>query len=113
MDGDYIRILGRRTEIINVGGEKVYPAEVESVLLQIENVKDATVMGEPNPILGHVVAARLTLFEPEDLGSLRRRVRAYCRDKLPKYKVPAKIEITGGEAYSLRFKKVRAAVHGV
>jgi long-chain acyl-CoA synthetase len=33
---DYVRFLGRRSEIINVGGQKVYPAEVESVLLEIE-----------------------------------------------------------------------------
>ena len=37
-DGDYIKILGRKSEIINVGGEKVYPAEVENVILEINNV---------------------------------------------------------------------------
>ena len=39
-DGDYIRILGRKSELINVGGEKVHPTEIENVLLQLDNVKD-------------------------------------------------------------------------
>src|SRR5262249_26068197 len=41
VDGDYVRILGRDSERITVGGEKVYPAEVEDVLLDMENVADA------------------------------------------------------------------------
>ncbi|MBC8232318.1 long-chain fatty acid--CoA ligase, partial [bacterium] len=50
VDGDYIRILGRESEMINVGGEKVYPAEVENVLIQMDNIQDVTVYGENNPI---------------------------------------------------------------
>ena len=61
VNGEYVRFLGRKSQIINVGGAKVYPAEVESVLLQMPNVADATVYGQPNPITGHIVAARLTL----------------------------------------------------
>ena len=59
-DGDYIRILGRKSELINVGGEKVHPTEIENVLLQLDNVKDVTVRGRPNPITGEVVAAKIT-----------------------------------------------------
>ncbi len=107
VEGEYIRILGRRTEIINVGGQKVYPAEVESVLLQMENVRDATVYGEKNPITGSIVAARINLFEPEELTALKKRLRAFCKDKLAVYKVPVKIEITGQDQFSARFKKMR------
>ena len=82
VDGEYLRILGRETDIINVGGEKVYPTEVESVLLQMDNVRDVVVRGEANPILGRVVAACFSLFEPEDLDSLKKRVRQHCREKL-------------------------------
>ena len=48
----YIRILGRTTDLINVGGNKVYPNEVESVLLSFAGVKDAHVYGEANPKIG-------------------------------------------------------------
>lgn len=109
VDGEYIRILGRRTEIINVGGQKVYPAEVESVLLQMENVQDATVTGEANPITGQIVRARVNLFEPEEADAFRRRMRVFCRERLASYKIPVKVEITSREQYSARFKKMRRA----
>jgi long-chain acyl-CoA synthetase len=107
VDGEYIRILGRRSEMINVGGQKVYPAEVESVLLQMPNVRDAAVVGEANPITGQIVTARLTLFEPEELGPLKRRVRAFCAERLAPFKVPVKITVTEQEQHSARFKKMR------
>jgi acyl-coenzyme A synthetase/AMP-(fatty) acid ligase len=107
VDGEYIRILGRRSEIINVGGQKVYPAEVESVLLQIPNIKDVVVVGERHPITGQIVTARINLFKPEDLTELKRRVRAFCRERLAPYKIPVKIVITDQEQHSARFKKMR------
>ncbi len=107
VDGEYIRILGRKSEIINVGGQKVYPAEVESVLLQMPNVKDAVVIGEQNPITGQIVTASLNLFEPEEPAALRKRLREFCRDRLPAFKVPAKVEITGQETFNARYKRMR------
>jgi acyl-coenzyme A synthetase/AMP-(fatty) acid ligase len=107
VDGDYIRILGRKSEIINVGGQKVYPAEVESVLLQMDNVKDAVVLGEKNPITGHIVTARVNLFEPEDEREFKKRLRLFCRDKLASFKIPAKVEISGQEQFNARYKRMR------
>lgn len=108
VDGDYIRILGRRSDIINVGGQKVYPAEVESILMQMGNVKDATVRGEKNPITGNIVVARLVLDKPEEVSLLKRRVRDFCKDKLESFKIPVKIEIENELKHTERFKKVRS-----
>src|SRR5207247_5553917 len=58
-DGDYFRILGRKSELINVGGAKVYPQEVEAVILELAEVAEATVWGAPNPITGNIVCARV------------------------------------------------------
>lgn len=107
VEGEYIRILGRRTEIINVGGQKVYPAEVESVLMQMEGIQDVTVYGEKNPITGQIVAARVNLFAPRDVKELKKQIRSFCRDKLDSYKIPVKIELTGQQQYSSRYKKMR------
>ncbi|MER3458361.1 MAG: AMP-dependent synthetase [Chloroflexota bacterium] len=107
VDGEYIRILGRQSEVINVGGQKVYPAEVESVLLQMDNVKDVVVFGEKNPITGHIVVARVNLFEPEDPRAFKQRLRAFCRDKLAAYKIPVKVEISGQAQFNARYKRVR------
>ena len=111
VDGEYIRVLGRKSEIINVGGEKVYPAEVESILLQMPGVSDVSIAGEPHPITGSIVVARVNLAAPEPLPAFRRRMRDFCRDRLASFKTPARVEIVDSEQYSARFKKMRRAQH--
>jgi acyl-CoA synthetase (AMP-forming)/AMP-acid ligase II len=106
-DGEYIRILGRKSELINVGGEKVHPTEVENVLLQIDNIKDVTVRGLPNPVTGEVVAAKITPLAPEDPDALKRRVRQFCHARLERYKIPAVIDVVVEDHYGARFKKSR------
>lgn len=106
-DGDFIRILGRESDLINVGGQKVYPAEVEAVFMQMDNVYDIAVYAEPNALVGQIVAARVNLIEPETLISLKRRMRAFGRERLEPYKVPVRVEITDREQFNARFKKVR------
>ncbi len=108
--GDYVRFLGRESEIVNVGGRKVYPAEVEEVLLAIPNVRDVTVCGEPNPLTGNIVTARFNLFEAEDPVPFKRRVREYCRSRMESFKIPARIEIVQDDQFSGRFKKLRRRV---
>ena len=107
MDGEYFRILGRRSELINVGGEKVYPAEVESVIQQIENVAEVTVHGEKNPITGNIVCANVLLLEPEEPKAAILRIKKYCRAQMPAFKVPVKVTIVDEELHSERFKKMR------
>jgi acyl-CoA synthetase (AMP-forming)/AMP-acid ligase II len=107
VEGEYLRILGRVTDLINFGGRKVYPAEIENVLLEMDNVRDVAVYGEPNPLVGQMVAARINLKEPEPLDAFKRRLRAFCKDRLPSYKVPARIELTDKEQFGARMKKMR------
>jgi long-chain acyl-CoA synthetase len=106
-DGDYLRILGRESDWINVGGQKVYPAEVESVLLEMANVVDATVYGERHPLTGQIVVARLLLGAPEELSALKRRLREHCRGRLEPYKVPVKVVLAEAPDHGARFKKKR------
>ncbi len=107
VDGEYLRIRGRHSEIINVGGEKVYPAEVESVLQSMEGVKDVTVGSEPNPISGQIVTARVKLATGESLPEFRKRMRLFCRDKLPLFKIPQKVVLVDEAMHGERFKKMR------
>lgn len=106
-EGDYIRFLGRQSDVINVGGEKVYPAEVENVIQQVENVAGVTVFGEKNPLTGNIVCARVTLVEEEDHKEVVRRVKEYCRGRLENFKIPIKIAVVASVQYSERFKKTR------
>ncbi len=109
VQGDLMRILGRRSDIINVGGEKVYPAEVESVLLGMENVRDVAVRGRRSPITGQVVSVSVVLEQPEDLASLKRRIWQHCQGRLTRNQMPAVVEVVGKSEVTGRFKKVRTA----
>ncbi|MDP1028813.1 long-chain fatty acid--CoA ligase [Sphingomonas sp. KR1UV-12] len=106
-DGDYFRILGRVTDIINVGGQKVYPAEVEDVILGLENITDVAVYGEHHPMLGNVVVAKVLTTSTEPVTDLKRRIRRACNVSLANYKSPAKVVLADGPLYTSRQKKRR------
>jgi acyl-CoA synthetase (AMP-forming)/AMP-acid ligase II len=108
VDGEHVRVLGRRSDIINVGGEKVYPSEVENVLLEIPNVAEATVTGQASQVTGMVVKATVQLVNDEDEQPVRSRVRQYCRQRLEPFKVPVVIEVSKAAQHSERFKKIRS-----
>jgi acyl-CoA synthetase (AMP-forming)/AMP-acid ligase II len=111
VDGEYMRILGRDSDIINVGGQKVFPAEVENVLLQAPGVSEASVFGSRHPLMGSVVNARVSLDADEERDAAIERLRRHCRDHLAKYKVPVRFEIVQAEAqHSARYKKLRQPV---
>jgi acyl-CoA synthetase (AMP-forming)/AMP-acid ligase II len=93
--------------LINVGGQKVYPIEVENVLLEMDNVREATVWGQANPVTGQVVVARVSLERPEAQDALERRVHQFCRQRLAAYKIPVCVDIVEGEHHGQRFKKLR------
>jgi long-chain acyl-CoA synthetase len=107
VDGEYMRILGRRSELINVGGEKVYPAEVESVIQTLPNIAEVSVFGEKNPITGSMVCALVKLKAPEEEQAARLRIKQGCAATLPRFKVPVRITFTDDSQHSERFKKMR------
>jgi acyl-CoA synthetase (AMP-forming)/AMP-acid ligase II len=107
VDGEYFRILGRVTDLINVGGQKVYPAEIEDVILSLDNIEDVSVYGEPHQLLGHIVVAKVVLIDEEDVESLKTRIRVACRGKLAPFKVPAKVILADDGFHTARHKKVR------
>jgi len=100
--GDMVELLGgryyfrgRKGGIINVGGLKVYPEEVESVLNADPRVRMSLVRARRNPITGAVVVADVVLAEPASTADLhaadgvRTELLDACRRRLPAYKVPA------------------------
>ena len=107
VDGDYFRILGRTTDIINIGGQKVYPTEVENVISKIGNIKEVSVRGESNPLLGQIVVAEIVTNEPEPLSDIKMKVRKACSEALAPFKVPSKIVLSDRDMYSKRMKKIR------
>jgi long-chain acyl-CoA synthetase len=107
VDGDYLRILGRASDLINVGGQKVYPAEVENLLIQLENVLDVAVFGKAHPMMGQIVVARFNLKTPEPPDVFKRRMMEFCRGRLANYQIPRLVEFSDAEQFGTRFKKMR------
>ena len=110
VEGEYLKILGRTSELINVGGEKVYPIEIESVILELDSVAEATVYGEKNPITGQIVCANITPVETlidVDRPDFIARVKQHCRQRLQAFKVPVRINIVNDKQHTKRFKKMR------
>lgn len=105
--GDYIKILGRESELINVGGEKVYPAEVESVLLEIEGIKDAIVKGEDNSLLGKIVVCDVIIDEKASIDEVRKSIKRHSKEKLEKFKRPVRINFVEKSFVTNRFKRKR------
>jgi long-chain acyl-CoA synthetase len=101
-DGDYIMVVGRAREILNVGGLKILPGEVERVALLHPDVLRAKVIGVPNPITGQHIEVTV---EPREGASLdRRTMMTHFRSHLQKQLSPHKVTI-GAVEVSHRFKK--------
>jgi acyl-coenzyme A synthetase/AMP-(fatty) acid ligase len=109
VDGEWLRILGRASDLINVGGEKVSPSEVEQVILQLDFVRDAVVAGEKHVLMGQIVTARVTLATDLPHREAIAKIRSHCRSRLPPYKVPVKIDVVEGGLTTDRQKAVRRA----
>lgn len=109
VDGEYFLILGRTTDPINVGGQKVYPAEIEDTILALDNIEDVSVYEEPHSMLGNIIVAKIATIAPENLQSLKSRIRLACRAKLAAFKVPSKVVLAAGTFHTARHKKMRHA----
>ena len=107
-DGEYYKILGRKSEIINISGEKVYPAEVESFFMGMDGVEDVAVKGESNPLIGSMVVAKFKINTNETLSEFKKRMTLYAKGKIADYKIPQKVRlVTDEEIHSVRLKKDR------
>jgi acyl-CoA synthetase (AMP-forming)/AMP-acid ligase II len=95
--GDRYVFAGRRGGIINVGGQKVHPEEVEAVINRHPQVRMSLVRSKRNPVTGAIVAAEVVLRAASGPVEAQREVKddilKLCRDALPRHKVPASISI--------------------
>ena len=103
----FIKIIGRNKEIINVGGQKVLPSEVESVLLGMDEIEDCLVYGEQNAITGQSVSCDVVLKHGIDDSGFKILVRKFCKDKLDNFKIPTRVNVVQKTEFTERFKKSR------
>ena len=90
----FVRLAGRSDDVINRGGEKIHPKEIEDVLLADPRVRSAAVVGAPHERLGQVAVAFVTAREGSDETDLRQALNLLCQRQLTRYKRPTQIEIT-------------------
>jgi acyl-CoA synthetase (AMP-forming)/AMP-acid ligase II len=88
LDGEgYLSLVGRLKEMINRGGEKIAPREIDDVLLQHPSVAEAVAFGTPHPAWGEEVAAAVVLKAP----ATEKELIAFARERLADHKVPKKL----------------------
>jgi acyl-coenzyme A synthetase/AMP-(fatty) acid ligase len=110
--GDRCYFAGRKGGIINIGGLKVHPEEVEAVINRHPRVRMSLVHGKQSPITGSIVVADVVLSAGQQLEATRQtevknEILQFCRDALPRHKVPASISFVPRLAVGATGKLVR------
>lgn len=91
--GDRVLFKGRISGSINIGGSKVMPEEVETVVAQMPGVEQVLVRGKTNSVTGQLVEALIVVDEEQvDKPAFKKMIKLYCRERLADYKVPALIK---------------------
>jgi long-chain acyl-CoA synthetase len=111
----FVRIAGRKKDLILRGGYSVMPAEVEAALLAHPAVAEAAVVGVPHAELGEEVAAFVTLRPAA--GAAAEELAAWCRDRLAAFKYPRRVHIVAdlpkgptGKVLKARLRQAAAAL---
>ncbi|MFF7812768.1 long-chain fatty acid--CoA ligase [Streptomyces sp. NPDC007945] len=103
----FLKVKGRAKEVINVGGEKVLPLELESILLGSPLIDDCVVYGRPNSITGQSVCVDIKPSGAMTRAEARRHVHEFLEGKVEPFKLPAKVNLVEELRMSERFKKQR------
>src|SRR3984957_6501098 len=96
--GDRYYFVGRRGGIINIGGLKVHPEEIEAVINRHPQVRMSRAKSRKSPITGSILVPDVILADGGGIGSrgaIREKILAECRAQLPPHKVPAMIKFVG------------------
>lgn len=103
VDGDYIKIVGRNTEVVNVGGLKFMSSEVERVILEFPGVELVKVSARPNPLTGQHVEATIQVLASVNLD--QQALRGFLEARLPQHMIPRRISTSVVEV-SHRYKRL-------
>lgn len=108
LKGDRAYFVGRRTDMINVAGSKVYPMEVERVIRVIPGVSDVRVFGKVSSVAGELVACEIVPAPGQDPEALRMRVNQACRSALSSPQLPRVIKLVDRIGLSAAGKTLRS-----
>ena len=83
-------LVGRNDDVINIGGEKVIPSEIEEIIKQIPEIEDVVAFGIDNEIFGKTIKVNIIKKKNSNLDKIK--ILSYCLKNLEKFKIPSKIE---------------------
>ena len=92
--------VSRKSEMINVGGYKVNPNEVESIISSIKGVKQVKVIPKKNSVLGNLIGAEVELEEGFEKKIIKEEILKKCKDNLQDFKVPRIIKFVDGFSHT-------------
>jgi fatty-acyl-CoA synthase/long-chain acyl-CoA synthetase len=87
----FIKIFGRIKDLINRGGLKIYPSEIESLISQYPKVEQVCIVGTPNPVLGESVCVCIIPKGDQKISLME--IRDFLKNKVAKYKLPDELSI--------------------
>lgn len=93
----FFRFISRKNELINIGGYKVNPSEVEQAILNINEIQQVIVYGKPNSVLGNILCAEIKLMDGTSIDESK--VRSYLSDTIQDFKIPRRIKFV--DSFSL------------
>lgn len=99
----FLQILGRSKELINVAGNKLLACEIETCIMELEQISDVIVYAKPSLITKEMVVCDVvSTLNKDDTKAL---IKSHCKAKLERYKVPVKINLVNKIDLTNRFKK--------
>jgi len=87
---NYLFLKGRNDEIINIGGEKVVPLEIEKIVKELSGIEDVAVFGIDHELFGQII--KLNVVKTKDSNLDKSQILSHCIKNLEKFKIPSKIE---------------------
>jgi len=108
LKGNRVYFVGRRTDMINVAGSKVYPMEVERVIRVVPGVSDVRVFGKVSSVAGELVACEIVPAPGQDPEALKMRVNQVCRSALSSPQQPRLIKLVDQIGLSAAGKTLRS-----
>lgn len=112
-NGSRYFFAGRRGGVINIGGQKVHPEEIEAIINRLGSVRMSLVKSRRNPIMGAVVSADVVINDDGSPGRadiIRQQIEEACRAQLPPWKVPASIRFVPSLNVSAAGKLARSGI---
>lgn len=104
---EYIKVLGRHGDLINIAGRKFFPSELENQIRDLEGVVDVTITTEKNEMIGTVIIATIVIQPQVDEMEFRLSFKKHCESKIISYMHPHKIKIKRELDHTPRMKKMR------